>query len=276
MNSDLYVNTHVQRDIPSGTTYKDFVRALVKPMGTETLDVLHTAVGISGEAGELLDAIKKVWVYNKEVDIENVIEELGDLNFYMTAMQILYGISDVKIVDHNIAKLAKRYPGGYTDQAAQERADKVIPEKLYEDTTIEEQKASLRYDNRSYIPVGLNDAMSGVTKTSVRIGRFNSNHAAEYAGAINSVPTPVLQKTEPIEQKHINHKLQSQMNRASDVCVFFSPSYIDANNFKYSSCSAEPESRFAEHSNTNEYQTTIYRGTPAWMEWYNKASKVPV
>ncbi len=106
-------------------SYFEFVSRLVKPMGSETLDALHAVVGISGEAGELLDAIKKVWVYGKKVDRENIIEELGDINFYMTALQNLYSIADWEIIDHNAAKLEKRYPKGYTDQAAQERADKL-------------------------------------------------------------------------------------------------------------------------------------------------------
>lgn len=42
-------------------------------------DLLHMAVGVSGEAGELLDAIKKATIYNKPLDVENMIEELGDI-----------------------------------------------------------------------------------------------------------------------------------------------------------------------------------------------------
>lgn len=37
------------------------------------------ATGVSGEAGELLDAVKKSVVYKKPLDRENVVEELGDL-----------------------------------------------------------------------------------------------------------------------------------------------------------------------------------------------------
>jgi hypothetical protein len=60
-------------------TYTDFVRALSKP-GTDIvseitpLDAhrLHMAIGISGEAGELLDAVKKAVIYRKPLDIANV------------------------------------------------------------------------------------------------------------------------------------------------------------------------------------------------------------
>ena len=43
----------------------------------------HMAVGIAGEAGELLDAVKKHVFYNALLNMENVIGELGDLKFYM-------------------------------------------------------------------------------------------------------------------------------------------------------------------------------------------------
>lgn len=86
---------------------------------------LHAAVGVAGESGELLDAIKKTWIYNKPLDVENVLEECGDLLFYIQALLMQYGFTMGDAAQHNYAKLAKRYPAGtYTDQAAQERADK--------------------------------------------------------------------------------------------------------------------------------------------------------
>ncbi len=56
-------------------------RLFIKP--SDTLGrALHAAVGVSGEAGELLDAIKKTWIYEEPLDLENIIEECGDSLFY--------------------------------------------------------------------------------------------------------------------------------------------------------------------------------------------------
>jgi NTP pyrophosphatase (non-canonical NTP hydrolase) len=86
---------------------------------------MHMAIGISGEAGELLDAIKKQVIYRKPLDRENVLEELGDLEFYMEGIRQGLGITREQCLAANIAKLGKRYEGmRYTDTAAQERADK--------------------------------------------------------------------------------------------------------------------------------------------------------
>lgn len=55
----------------------------VKPQTREG-KFLHACVGIAGEAGELLDAIKKHWIYGKLFDAENVVEECGDILFYLS------------------------------------------------------------------------------------------------------------------------------------------------------------------------------------------------
>lgn len=105
-------------------SYAKFVEQRFKPMETDVLSRLHAAVGISGEAGELLDAVKKAWAYNKPLDVANVYEELGDILFYVQAMCNNFGWDFQSIINSNVTKLIKRYPTGYSDQAAQARADK--------------------------------------------------------------------------------------------------------------------------------------------------------
>lgn len=87
--------------------------------------LIHMVMGICGEAGELLDAVKKHAVYNKPLDIANVVEELGDLEFYIEGLRQELGLGRSETLQANIDKLALRYPGfQYTDAAAQARADK--------------------------------------------------------------------------------------------------------------------------------------------------------
>ena len=116
-------------------THTEMVAALVKP-GSDILEkltpddcvLLHAAVGISGESGELLDAIKKSVIYRKPLDRENVIEELGDLEFFIENLRSCLGITREETLAANIKKLSIRYPNwGYSDQRAQERADKEVP-----------------------------------------------------------------------------------------------------------------------------------------------------
>lgn len=112
--------------------YAEFVLSRVKPgedickeFTPEKTDMLHAAIGISGEAGELLDAVKKHVIYNKPLDRENVIEELGDLEFYMEQMRQRICVTSEECIQANMDKLSKRYSNGkYTDKQASERADK--------------------------------------------------------------------------------------------------------------------------------------------------------
>jgi NTP pyrophosphatase (non-canonical NTP hydrolase) len=100
-------------------------RAIVVDMTPSKAHLLHMAVGISGEAGELLDAIKKAVIYNKPLDIENVIEELGDIEFYLEGLRQELAIMREVTIQANISKLGVRYSkGAYSDEQAQERADK--------------------------------------------------------------------------------------------------------------------------------------------------------
>jgi len=97
---------------------------IVEEMSSQQAHLLHMILGISGEAGELLDSIKKYVIYQKPLDIDNVIEELGDLEFYIEGLRSSLGITRNETLAHNITKLRKRYGQQYSDQAAQERADK--------------------------------------------------------------------------------------------------------------------------------------------------------
>lgn len=114
--------------------YASFVRSRVKAPYEITMtltgrraDLIHASMGISGEAGELLDAIKKHVIYDKELDVANVIEELGDLEFYMEQIRQRIGVTRDECIRRNIKKLSKRYSSGsYSDKEASTRADKVL------------------------------------------------------------------------------------------------------------------------------------------------------
>lgn len=110
--------------LKTAVDYADFVEKLFKKMDNHTEYLVHAAMGISGEAGEIIDAVKKKWVYNKLLDEANLKEELGDILFYIQAMANFLPCTIEELMLANMEKLKKRYPEGYTDKAAQERKDK--------------------------------------------------------------------------------------------------------------------------------------------------------
>jgi len=112
-------------------------------------NVLHGAIGMSTEANELLDAIKKALFYGKPIDETNIKEECGDILWYMAAICDHYGFTIEDAMVANIAKLMKRYPDQFTAEGAlvrdldEERKaldqDLDIPEFLRKETQEEEQ-----------------------------------------------------------------------------------------------------------------------------------------
>lgn len=99
-------------------------QAIVDQLTAGAADALHMAVGVASEGGELLDAIKRWAIYGKPLDRANVIEELGDLEFFMEGLRQQLNIMRGDTLVANMAKLDKRYAAGYTDAEAAARADK--------------------------------------------------------------------------------------------------------------------------------------------------------
>jgi NTP pyrophosphatase (non-canonical NTP hydrolase) len=102
---------------------------LLKAFTAKQADLIHMILGISGEAGELLDTVKKHAVYQKELDITNIMEELGDIEYYLEGFRQILGINREEVLAGNIEKLRARYESvtgelAYSDDAAIARADK--------------------------------------------------------------------------------------------------------------------------------------------------------
>jgi NTP pyrophosphatase (non-canonical NTP hydrolase) len=98
---------------------------IIKSLTPESAHLWHMASALCGEAGEVFDAIKKFVIYEKTLDINNVIEELGDIEFYLEGIRASLGITRLETLANNVLKLDQRYGEGYSNSAAQERADKV-------------------------------------------------------------------------------------------------------------------------------------------------------
>jgi len=94
--------------------------------GVVSMDMLHAALGVGSDAGELVDAVKKHLIYGKPLDYENVIEEIGDVMWFLALMCQATGTSLEEVARENIKKLSKRYPEKYSDELAVLRLDKNV------------------------------------------------------------------------------------------------------------------------------------------------------
>jgi hypothetical protein len=97
---------------------------IMKEMTPEKADMLHAVTGVATEALELLSMVASHVLCEHPFDTKNFKEEMGDLEFYMEQARQAGKLSRDESLELNETKLRKRYSKGYSDTAAQVRADK--------------------------------------------------------------------------------------------------------------------------------------------------------
>jgi len=83
--------------------------------GTRRENLLCRALGIAGEAGEVVDLVKKHVYHGHPEDRGQLAEELGDVLWYVAVLAASQGLSLRQVALLNLEKLEKRYPGGFTE-----------------------------------------------------------------------------------------------------------------------------------------------------------------
>ena len=86
--------------------------------GFPTERLLTAAVGMSAEAGEFTEVVKKIIFQGKPVTEENMFHlkrELGDIMWYVSQACMGLDTTIDEIIEMNVDKLKSRYPGGEFD-----------------------------------------------------------------------------------------------------------------------------------------------------------------
>ena len=79
-----------------------------------TMDLLLNGVlGLCGETGEVSDHIKKWKFQGHELDKDKLVNELGDVCWYIAILAKGLNIDLETVMNLNIEKLNKRYPNGF-------------------------------------------------------------------------------------------------------------------------------------------------------------------
>lgn len=108
-----------------GLTANEYQRAALRTAQIDKYSkdelLLNGVMGLCGEAGEVIDLVKKWKFQGHELDKEKVLQELGDNFWYgsLIAYALGYKLSD--IFEVNIEKLQKRYPEGFSKERSVHR-----------------------------------------------------------------------------------------------------------------------------------------------------------
>lgn len=76
------------------------------------------ALGVNTEAGELGDHIKKEVAQGHGPNLPGILEESGDVLWYLANLLTLYGLTFEMAMDVVTAKLRARYPEGFSTEAS--------------------------------------------------------------------------------------------------------------------------------------------------------------
>ena len=97
------------------TESKDYSAIRGRMYEDSAIRMLHSILGIANESGELMEVIKKEIFYDKPPDRLHLIEEYGDLLWYIALGLDVLGASFEEVMRANIAKLRARYKDGEFD-----------------------------------------------------------------------------------------------------------------------------------------------------------------
>lgn len=110
---------------------KEFQKVSKRTMPSDKIipKTLNCALGIAGEGGEVVDLIKKSVFQGHELDKTKLVEELGDLMFYVSNLATTFNIDMSKVLQSNVDKLAIRFPNGFNFEDSKKRVDHMEDKK---------------------------------------------------------------------------------------------------------------------------------------------------
>ena len=115
-----YIEFVRQTTSPASSEYPKLVDRLneLKAQGADVSRLMTAAFGMSAEAGEFTEVVKKIILQGKPYTEENIFHmkrELGDLCWYLAQACMALDITFEEVLEMNYEKLSARYPEGSFD-----------------------------------------------------------------------------------------------------------------------------------------------------------------
>lgn len=107
---------HLKTVATDKLTANDYQRMAMRTAGEYDTDydqLRNAAYGLNGEAGEVIDLLKKHEFQGHDLSDEKLIDECGDVLWYCALLADALGFSLEQVMNRNIDKLRKRYPDGF-------------------------------------------------------------------------------------------------------------------------------------------------------------------
>ena len=121
IDSDKYIEFVRQTTSPASSDFAQLLSRMTELEANNDADVprlLTAALGMSAEAGEFTEVVKKIILQGKPYNKENVFHmkrELGDICWYIAQACMALDTNFREIMEMNYEKLSARYPEGAFD-----------------------------------------------------------------------------------------------------------------------------------------------------------------
>lgn len=106
-------------------TVNDYHRAAMRtaPELDRQQMLIDAALGLTGEAGEVADLVKKANYQGHILDKDAIMKELGDVAWYIALACQGLGVTMQEVFQMNVDKLKKRYPDGFNAWMSRNRTE---------------------------------------------------------------------------------------------------------------------------------------------------------
>ena len=121
VDTEKYLDFVAEVTSPASSNYADLLRRINLLEIEDDADVprlLTAALGLTAEAGEFTEVVKKIILQGKPYNEDNVFHmkrELGDICWYIAQACMALDTTFDEIIEMNVEKLKARYPGGEFD-----------------------------------------------------------------------------------------------------------------------------------------------------------------
>jgi len=121
IDTNKYIEFVRQTTSPASSNYADLISRLSQLEVEFNADVprlLTAALGMTAEAGEFTEVVKKIFLQGKPYNEENVFHlkrELGDICWYLAQACMALDTNFEEVLQMNFDKLSARYPEGTFD-----------------------------------------------------------------------------------------------------------------------------------------------------------------
>jgi NTP pyrophosphatase (non-canonical NTP hydrolase) len=85
--------------------------------------LIIAALGLTGEAGEFANMVKKLTAHGHDISPTKLADELGDVMWYVAEAASAAGLDLDDIAKMNVDKLKKRYPEGFSQERSINRPE---------------------------------------------------------------------------------------------------------------------------------------------------------